>query len=208
MNPSAAERILILDRDENAYAHFADCAETLKVTFHHCANGTRPDDLRGQRYLLAFAAFPNDAFFKNPALLSGTHRLVVMPSASLKRKAVDMVGTEVFGVLTKPFQPEEAAALIQRALEIHRFQRELNKFRNLEGLSEAMMDRLRLMAKKADPTRKGDMFEFVMKCIEKPLLEMVLEETGGNRLQAANVLGINRNTLRSKLVELGVNNRR
>ena len=40
--------------------------------------------------------------------------------------------------------------------------------------------------------------------LEKPLLEMVLEETGGNRIKAANVLGINRNTLRTKLKELGV----
>ena len=48
------------------------------------------------------------------------------------------------------------------------------------------------------------MLDFVKKCVEKPLLEMVLEETGGNRLKAANVLGINRNTLRTRLRELGI----
>ena len=37
--------------------------------------------------------------------------------------------------------------------------------------------------------------------IEKPLVEIVLKETNGNQTQAANILGINRNTLRKKISE-------
>jgi len=39
---------------------------------------------------------------------------------------------------------------------------------------------------------------------ERPLLEAVLAHTNGNQLRAAALLGINRNTLRKKITELGI----
>jgi Fis family transcriptional regulator len=47
----------------------------------------------------------------------------------------------------------------------------------------------------------GHLYDLVITGIEKPLLEMVLKETNGNQTQAANILGINRNTLRKKIQE-------
>ena len=47
----------------------------------------------------------------------------------------------------------------------------------------------------------GHLHELVITGIEKPLLEMVLNETNGNQTQAAHILGLNRNTLRKKMQE-------
>ena len=47
----------------------------------------------------------------------------------------------------------------------------------------------------------GHLHDLVIMGIEKPLLKMVLKETNGNKTQAANILGINRNTLRKKIQE-------
>jgi len=47
----------------------------------------------------------------------------------------------------------------------------------------------------------GHLHELIMGGIEKPLVEIVLKETGGNQTQAANILGVNRNTLRKKITE-------
>jgi two-component system nitrogen regulation response regulator GlnG len=53
--------------------------------------------------------------------------------------------------------------------------------------------------------RPRDVYDSVLREIEAPLLRTVLERTGGNQLRAAEILGINRNTLRKKLTELGIN---
>ncbi len=48
------------------------------------------------------------------------------------------------------------------------------------------------------------MYDMVIFCVEKPLLEMVLEHAGGNQTHAAEMLGINRNTLRKKMQQHGI----
>ena len=52
-----------------------------------------------------------------------------------------------------------------------------------------------------DENNNGHLHELIMGGIEKPLVEIVLKETNGNQTQAANILGINRNTLRKKIAE-------
>jgi Fis family transcriptional regulator len=44
-------------------------------------------------------------------------------------------------------------------------------------------------------------YEMVMNCAEKPMLEVVMKQANGNQTTAAEMLGINRNTLRRKLTD-------
>jgi two-component system nitrogen regulation response regulator GlnG len=46
-----------------------------------------------------------------------------------------------------------------------------------------------------------DLYEEVISRVERPLIELVLERTGNNQLKAAEMLGLNRNTLRKKMAE-------
>jgi Fis family transcriptional regulator len=45
----------------------------------------------------------------------------------------------------------------------------------------------------------SDLYRMVLSEIEKPLLEKVMQETRGNQSKAAEMLGLNRSTLRKKL---------
>jgi two-component system nitrogen regulation response regulator GlnG len=50
----------------------------------------------------------------------------------------------------------------------------------------------------------GTIYDTALAAFERPLFAQVLRETGGNQLRAAQALGINRNTLRKRLVDLGL----
>ena len=50
-------------------------------------------------------------------------------------------------------------------------------------------------------TEPDRMHEMLVRVIEKPLLEVVMEQAEHNQSKAAQWLGLNRNTLRKKLLE-------
>ena len=52
--------------------------------------------------------------------------------------------------------------------------------------------------------RPGEVYRGAVAALERPLLAHVLATTGGNQLRAARVLGLNRNTLRKRCRELGL----
>jgi two-component system nitrogen regulation response regulator GlnG len=52
--------------------------------------------------------------------------------------------------------------------------------------------------------KQGVLYKYILDKIEKPLIEHVLERTYGNQLKAAKILGINRNTIRTKIKKLGI----
>lgn len=47
-------------------------------------------------------------------------------------------------------------------------------------------------------------YDMVLSCIEKPLLEYVMQHAGGNQSKAAEILGLNRNTLRKKIQQYNI----
>jgi len=52
--------------------------------------------------------------------------------------------------------------------------------------------------------KQGILYRYILEIVEKPLIEHALERTYGNQLKAAKILGINRNTIRSKIKKLGI----
>ena len=52
-----------------------------------------------------------------------------------------------------------------------------------------------------DGETPGPIYDMVLKSVERPMFELILRQAGGNQTLAASMLGINRNTLRKKLID-------
>ena len=53
--------------------------------------------------------------------------------------------------------------------------------------------------------KPAHLYDLVMREVEEPLFKVVMGHVHGNQSRAANILGINRGTLRKKLKEFGIN---
>ena len=56
-----------------------------------------------------------------------------------------------------------------------------------------------------DGQEAQEVYEMVLSEVEAPLLDIIMQHTRGNQTRAANMLGINRGTLRKKLKKYGMN---
>ena len=53
--------------------------------------------------------------------------------------------------------------------------------------------------KDLDGEKPHPIYDMVIRSVEKPLIELVMKQAEGNQTRAAELLGINRNTLRNKM---------
>jgi Fis family transcriptional regulator len=58
--------------------------------------------------------------------------------------------------------------------------------------------------KDLDGEMPAGIYEMVLNCVERPVLNLVLDHADGNQSRAAEWLGINRNTLRKKMQQHGI----
>jgi len=58
--------------------------------------------------------------------------------------------------------------------------------------------------KDLDGEAPSEIYTMVLSAVEKPLLVYILDRAEGNQTRAAEMLGINRNTLRKKMREYGL----
>lgn len=119
-----------------------------------------------------------------------THSEEPAPEQAEETKTVAQTGTDTAETdisplrRTTPPSPEEQSLAI--SLDKH----------SLEAVVELKISRFLDQIGTYYPDNMHDM---IMKTTERPLLRQILLRTGGNQVQAAKILGINRNTLRKKM---------
>lgn len=72
---------------------------------------------------------------------------------------------------------------------------------NKPSIADCVRESLQSYLRDLDGETPHGMYDMLMRVVEKPLLEVVMEHTGHNQSRAAEWLGLNRNTLRKKLME-------
>jgi len=114
-----------------------------------------------------------------------------------RREGLRLLQEGVWDFLVLPVDGEELGLVLERALRVRRL---LNA-----PLEEVLERRIRpYLHRLARTQATGALHRMVMRGVERTLLKAVMRHVGGNKVQAARILGINRNTLRRKLVSLRI----
>ena len=77
--------------------------------------------------------------------------------------------------------------------------RELKSSKSKKPLHQHTEEALNQYFANLNGDRPGDLYDLVLGEVERPLFKVVMQHTRGNQCQAADILGINRGTLRKKL---------
>jgi two-component system nitrogen regulation response regulator GlnG len=72
------------------------------------------------------------------------------------------------------------------------------------GLEEIIERRLKDFLSQVKNLEMADLYNTILPMTERPLIKLVLKQTKFNQIKAAKILGINRNTLRKRIKELGI----
>jgi two-component system nitrogen regulation response regulator GlnG len=72
------------------------------------------------------------------------------------------------------------------------------------SLEEIIRHKLEDYFRRTEGVDVGNLYSLVIERIERPLIELTLKKTRGNQIRAAQILGINRNTLRKKISDLRI----
>src|ERR1700760_1164188 len=101
---------------------------------------------------------------------------------------------------TGPSNTTKARSLLQRKSYDAR-----NEASNRENeLSLTVRKVMRQYFKDLDGEKASGIYDMVVLAVEKPMLEVVMFQAQGNQTRAAELLGMNRNTLRKKLQQHGL----
>ena len=71
-------------------------------------------------------------------------------------------------------------------------------------LRDQVYEALRIYFHNLGDQKPSNLYDLVLREVEPPLLEIVMQRTHGNQTKAADLLGINRGTLRKKLRRYGL----
>jgi two-component system nitrogen regulation response regulator GlnG len=72
------------------------------------------------------------------------------------------------------------------------------------SLEEIIRHKLEDYFRRTEGVEVDNLYSLVIERIERPLIELTLKKTRGNQIRAAQILGINRNTLRKKIADLRI----
>ncbi|QVL32376.1 response regulator [Telmatocola sphagniphila] len=117
--------------------------------------------------------------------------------------AIEVMKRGAYEYLVKPLDFALLQDILQRALELHRpsampiVEKKLSSFSN--RFTDVMARTTKLLQ-----AREPNIYRSVTDEVDRAILEVVLNHVNGNQLQASELLGISRTTLRLKLRSLGI----
>ena len=222
-------KILVVDQEENAYEHLKPGLAKHGYEIHTVASVSHALSLAGAHlYQAALVAHPlAHETPLVPALHVEIPNLPVILVFSCHAAAVPTLAIErADNTMGKPLTVEPVRLMLDRTLELALLRARLKEQRqqgcqtfnfsrlqessempsgvDVEPFDETLAEKLRTIVPNMKVLGRGALHRAVLSHVEKLLLTVVLTECRGNQVKSAEILGINRNTLRKKLRDFGL----
>ena len=221
-------KILVVDQDAQPYESLEPGLSVHGYEMHMTA--TPPEALslaRAHDYkaaLVSVALTPDGTFLTDLQKELPNLPLILICTAEGRCVPASLFNM-AYNAMEKPLTLEPVRLMLDRALELailrHRLRQqrtgcnqklvarspeassEVSEF-SAVSLDNLLTQRLQAMVSSMEALGRGSLHRAVLSHVEKLLLTIVLTECRGNQLKSAEILGINRNTLRKKLRDFGV----
>jgi DNA-binding NtrC family response regulator len=224
----AHTKILVVDQDQVAYEPLKPGLSKHGYEMHTAVTVKSALALAGAH--LYQAAFVASALLDDGQVLEGLRAEIpdLPVIIALSPEHVHRIPPQALQVavqtIGKPLALEPVCMMLDRTIELMALRAQLRRQRQAwlrhpalqcdapTGLAgEALVSFGELLAQKLVPVLpslealgNGSLHHMVMSYVEKTLLNIVLQAYRGNQVKSANILGINRNTLRKKVREFGL----
>lgn len=226
-------KILVVDQDQRGYEPLKPGLAKHGYEIHTVT--TAPKALKLASVYGYKAALVSLTLMCDDALLSGLHaELPDLPVIIVLSPDVRFIPTQVIKVVDnsmgKPLSLELVLLMLDRTLELTILRSRLRQQRQSwcaipahQMFSETQADmsdsppaaldavlakKLRSIVPNMEVLGRGALHRAVLSYVEKLLLTIVLTECRGNQVKSADILGINRNTLRKKMRDLDISSPR
>ncbi len=123
---------------------------------------------------------------------------IVMIEQDKRRAGIDAMMDSAFFYTIKPVDCDELRTVVERAFELKRLRKESRRLYNCT-VEEFLRYKLKGYLSQIQKVGGIALYDTVISEVEKALLTLAMEKTGGNQLQASKLLGLNRNTVRNKI---------
>ncbi len=123
---------------------------------------------------------------------------IVMIDERERETAAAALLNNAFFYTLKPLDGNELKSVVGRALEIKKLRHECRKLYQCT-VEEFLGHKLKGYFTQIQKVGGIALYDTVISEVEKALLTLAIEKTGGNQLQASKLLGLNRNTVRNKM---------
>jgi len=125
---------------------------------------------------------------------------IVMIDPDKRGTGIDAMMDSAFFYIMKPLECNELRAVVTRAFELRRLRKESRKLYHCT-VEEFLRRKLKGYFSQIQKVGSIALYDTVISEVERALLTLAMEKTGGNQLQASKLLGLNRNTVRNKIIK-------